>query len=676
MSSNPLTADSSVIVPSSYMPHIDGLRAIAVLAVLINHFHNGLLPSGFLGVDIFFVISGYVVTSSLLEKRHTTWKEYLLGFYIRRFKRLVPALAVCVLFTSAFALLLVAPSKYVFQSGAFSLVGMSNLFFLKHATDYFATAAELNPFTHTWSLGVEEQFYFFFPMLLGFCGYCVGRSMNAKRNFILAVTAIGIPSFFGYLYLTVANPSAAFFLMPTRFWEFGAGCLLHVARSKTSSGRASIPFVESTLSLFVLGIVIGTLFLPKTYHHFSVPLIVAATSFLIWLMDKKTPATALLSLKPMVSIGLASYSLYLWHWPILSLSRYVSGINSNSIPVLILLTVVLSWASLRFIERPLRRMRWTLSEPKLFTVVLGGMFACFVFLAVVLPKISSQNSTILAKILRVPEPPRESYDFLGDCYKRDLATYSSRLNHCLTASRSYSTPHAFYLLGDSHAQKLAKMVSESIQGTPFEFRFLIADEDSDFPYAAGHWVEVSSNLEKVLSDSQAGDVVAMTFHRGHLNSERDVHIREKDDVGHNEKLEVMRGNMDSYIRRLTEKGVRIIFINDVPLLGSMTTVQTCMMQQIFFGSSSICRVSFDTDMRTRSRQDKLFVGFAKAYPGVSLWDPAPLMYKDSYFNAYDEQLRYLMIDWHHISQYQESLLVPHFMKFLVQEGITGKLGQD
>jgi peptidoglycan/LPS O-acetylase OafA/YrhL len=95
MSSIPLTVDSS-----SYRPHIDGLRAIAVLAVILNHFHHGLLPSGFLGVDVFFVISGYVVTSSLLEKQHLTWKEYLLSFYLRRFKRLVPALAVCVLFTS------------------------------------------------------------------------------------------------------------------------------------------------------------------------------------------------------------------------------------------------------------------------------------------------------------------------------------------------------------------------------------------------------------------------------------------------------------------------------------------------------------------------------------------------------------------------------------------------
>lgn len=672
MSSNPLAAESS-----SYRPHIDGLRAIAVLAVILNHFHHALLPSGFLGVDIFFVISGYVVTSSLLEKRHSTWKEYLLGFYVRRFKRLVPALAVSVLFTCAMTFLLVSPPKHVFRSGGASLIGMSNLYFLKHATDYFATAAELNPFTHTWSLGVEEQFYFVFPMLLGLCGYCVGRSLHAKRNLILAVAGFGIPSFLGYLYLNVANPPAAFFLMPARFWEFGAGCLLCVTQARASDERAAKSPIVKLLSLLALGSVIGILFLSKSTHHFSVPLIVAATSGLIWLMNKATPAATLLSTRPMVGIGLASYSLYLWHWPMLSLSRYVSGINAASIPVLIILMVVFAWASLRYIERPLRRMKWSRTEPKVFALGLGAMFAGFVFLAVVLPKISPENNTLLAKILGVPEPPKESYAFLGDCYKRDVATYPARLEHCLTASRSDSTPKAFYLLGDSHAQKLANMVSESVKGTPFEFRFLIADVESDFPYADGHRVEVSSNFEKVLGDSRSGDIVALTFHRGHLNNERDVHVGEKDDAGPNGKLAVMRENMDPYIRRLTEKGVRIVFIKDVPLLGSVTTVETCMMQRMFFGSSSLCRVSFEADMRTRSRQDQLCEGFAKAYSGVSLWDPAPLMYKDGHFNAYDEERRYLMIDWHHISLYQESLLIPPFKEYLVRgELLAGKPGAD
>lgn len=672
MNSNPFAADAS-----SYRPHIDGLRAIAVLAVIINHFHHGLLPSGFLGVDIFFVISGFVVTSSLLEKRHATWKEYLLGFYVRRFKRLVPALAVSVLFTCMMTFLLISPPKHVFRSGASSLIGMSNLYFLKHATDYFATAAELNPFTHTWSLGVEEQFYFVFPMLLGLCGYCVRRSIHAKRNLILAVAGIGIPSLLGYLYLTVANPPAAFFLMPTRFWEFGAGCLLCVTQTKVSGeGSGTSPMIK-ILSLLALGSVIGILFLSKSTHHFSVPLIVAATSALIWLMNKATPAANLLATRPMVGIGLASYSLYLWHWPMLSLSRYVSGINAGSIPVLIVLMVVFAWASLRFIERPLRKMKWSRSEPKVFEVALGALFAGFVFVALVLPKISPQNNTLLAKMLGVPEPPQESYAFLGDCYKRDVTTYPARLEHCLTASRSDSIPHAFYLLGDSHAQKLAKMVSESVKGTPFEFRFLIADLDSDFPYADGHRVERSSNLEKVLGDARSGDIVALTFHRGHLNNERDVHVGEREDAGPNGKLAVMRENMDPYVRGLTAKGVHILFIKDVPLLGSVTTVETCMMQRMFFGSSSLCRVSMDADMRTRSRQDLLCEGLAKAYPGVTLWDPAPYMYKDGYFNAYDEESRYLMIDWHHISLYQESLLIPPFKEHLVRrELLAGKPGAD
>jgi peptidoglycan/LPS O-acetylase OafA/YrhL len=656
---NALPADAS-----AYRPHVDGLRAVAVLAVIANHFHHGLLPSGFLGVDIFFVISGFVVTSSLLDKRHASWKEYLLGFYVRRFKRLVPALAVSVLFTCLMTFLLISPPKHVFRSGAFSLIGMSNLYFLKHATNYFATAAELNPFTHTWSLGVEEQFYFVFPMLLGLCGYCVGRTAHAKRNLILAVAGIGLPSLAGYLYLSIAHPSAAFFLMPARLWEFGAGCLICVTQARARGNRIETSRLLKALSLLALAAVIGILCLPMSAHLYSVPLMVAATAALIWLMNRGTPAARILSASPVVGIGLASYSLYLWHWPMLALSRYVSGINAKSIPVLILLIVFFSWVSLRYIERPLRKLKWSRSEPRAFAVALCSSLACFAFLGVVLPKIAPENKTLLAKILKVPEPPGESYAFLGDCYQRDVADHAARLDRCLTASRSDSAPKAFYLLGDSHAQKLANMTKESIKGTAFEFLFLIADSDADFPYADHHRVPASANLEKVLRDSRAGDVLVLTFHRGHLNNERDVHVGEQEDAGPNGNYAIMRDNMDPYIAKLTAKGVRILFIRDVPLLGSMTTVETCVMQAKFFGSSPLCRVAREADMRTRRRQDLLVDSFAEAYPGVTSWDPAPYMYKDGWFNAYDEMQRYLMIDWHHISMYQESLLIGPFKDYL------------
>ena len=153
---------------SRYRPEIDGLRAFAVIAVIINHFNKHILPGGYLGVDIFFVISGYVITSSLFGRTSNDFKDFISGFYERRIKRLVPALSVFVLTTSIAICLFNPWSGLSLQTGIMSLFGLSNLYLFANSTDYFALSADLNVFTHTWSLGVEEQFYILFPFFVWF----------------------------------------------------------------------------------------------------------------------------------------------------------------------------------------------------------------------------------------------------------------------------------------------------------------------------------------------------------------------------------------------------------------------------------------------------------------------------------------------------------------------------
>jgi peptidoglycan/LPS O-acetylase OafA/YrhL len=150
--------ENNLSLKSRYRPEIDGLRAFAVVAVIVNHFNKEILPNGYLGVDIFFVISGFVITSSLYQRPSKNFKDFISGFYERRIKRLVPALSVYVL-TTSIAICLFNPKPYLsLWTGLTSLFGLSNLYLLDKATDYFAQSTELNIFTHTWSLGVEEQF--------------------------------------------------------------------------------------------------------------------------------------------------------------------------------------------------------------------------------------------------------------------------------------------------------------------------------------------------------------------------------------------------------------------------------------------------------------------------------------------------------------------------------------
>ena len=195
-------------IKSQYRPEIDGLRAFAVVAVIINHFNKALLPNGYLGVDIFFVISGFVITSSLYKRQSKNFNDFISGFYARRIRRLVPALSVFVLITSIAICLFQANPYLSLWTGLTSLFGLSNLYLLEKATDYFARSTELNVFTHTWSLGVEEQFYIVFPLLIWLSGF--GRqTKHGTRNLFLIVGTLTIASLIGFLYLYPSNQPAA-----------------------------------------------------------------------------------------------------------------------------------------------------------------------------------------------------------------------------------------------------------------------------------------------------------------------------------------------------------------------------------------------------------------------------------------------------------------------------------
>ena len=351
---------------SRYRPEIDGLRAFAVVAVIINHFNKDILPGGYLGVDIFFVISGYVITSSLFRRPSKDFKDFISGFYERRIKRLVPALSVFVLITSI-AICLFNPSPGLsLQTGLTSLFGLSNLYLLRQSTDYFAQSTELNVFTHTWSLGVEEQFYILFPFLIWFSGF--GRqTKNGARNLFLAVGSLTIASLVGFIYLYPTNQPAAYFLMPSRFWEMAAGCLIFIGFQK----RASVEqLLEKVPPLLVMALIVGVMYLPMSLAAASTVAVVALSSILIASLKKQTAAFKVFTNPKVVYIGLISYSLYLWHWGVLSISRWTIGIHWWSVPFQVALMLGLAIASYRWIETPLRKGNWFGRRWK--TLVVGG----------------------------------------------------------------------------------------------------------------------------------------------------------------------------------------------------------------------------------------------------------------------------------------------------------------
>ena len=201
---------------------IDGLRFIAVFSVVAGHYFPTLVPQGFLGVDVFFVISGYVITQLLLTMERDRASSFLVEFYAKRIRRIIPALLFVVAVSLlAFFLFVTRIDGAISNTGAYSLIGISNVYLWHLASDYFSLSASQNPFTHTWSLGVEEQFYALYPIIFFLCW-----KLAKKRRFITLVILVSTTSLLSLILniaLSHSKTILAFYIMPTRFWELGGG---------------------------------------------------------------------------------------------------------------------------------------------------------------------------------------------------------------------------------------------------------------------------------------------------------------------------------------------------------------------------------------------------------------------------------------------------------------------
>ncbi len=432
--------------PHSYRPDIDGLRAIAVLPVLLYHANVPGFSGGFIGVDVFFVISGFLITG-IIAREIDAGDFSILTFYERRARRILPALLAMIAFVLIAASLLFLPGDFTgVAPSALAAIGFLANVWLFTETGYFQGDAETTPLLHTWSLGVEEQFYIMVPILF----ILIARYAHGWR--IKAVLALTLGSFVWAVLKQADVDGFAFYLLPTRAWELFAGSLLAMGVVPAIKHRA----VAEIVCAAALGALVAATMLYDRHTVFPgvaalAPVLAAAA------LIHCAPGTwtgRLLSLKGPVWIGLISYSLYLWHWPLIVFWRYTldEKLTFYHSAGLIILSIAIAWASWRFIEQPFRNKarfpaariwRWS-----------GGGIAITAAASLALIWQGGWQSRFDAETLKFASASADHSPV------RDYCVVDRIADHSPECTLGASTQPKAVIWGDSHAVEIAWVLGE------------------------------------------------------------------------------------------------------------------------------------------------------------------------------------------------------------------------
>ena len=433
----------------TYRPEIDGLRAIAVSAVILYHatiniFGDQLFRGGFIGVDIFFVISGYLITSIILKELVTTGTFSFKHFYERRIRRILPALLFVMLVSFPFAWMYLLPSSFVdfSKSILYSLGFSSNFYFHYSNQQYGAESGLLKPFLHTWSLSVEEQFYILFPIVLLV-------TFKYFKKYLIHILILGFVISLGLAEWGSRNyPSLNFYVLPTRGWELLTGSILAYLeikqgyRSKNQLLNLILPFIGLVLIGHSILFFNDEMFHPSFYTLSPI----VGVCLIIWFSSKNELVTKILSTKLFVGIGLISYSLYLWHYPIFAFDRIFEFTQGGLFYKLLLgiIIIILSIFSYNFIERPVR------NKNNKFKIILSLILI-------------SISSLVIANINIIQKNGYKDRFYITKNYELDRGKYLlENINFEINYDYDdYNYRKNVLMVGNSHAEDILEILSKT-----------------------------------------------------------------------------------------------------------------------------------------------------------------------------------------------------------------------
>lgn len=641
-----------------YRPDIDGLRALAVLGVVIHHAFPTLLPGGFIGVDIFFVISGYLITSILFIEDQNGNVD-LTRFYLRRMRRLLPALILVLLSCLVYGWWMLLADEY--QHLAKHTVGAGlfivNFMFLGEA-GYFDVSSQLKPLLHLWSLGVEEQFYLVWPFVMLWY-------LGTRRSWPMEIWLFFLGSLFLCIYFTFTENTYAFYLPFTRFWELAAGGLLALWHLKHHER------VETTtyLIVYVAGLLLVIIPMLLINNHLAWPglwatLPVLGAMCLIHAGAITSIRRSCLEHSWLVWFGLISYPLYLWHWPILTFVRIERGVDLPPFLALFLVfvSVLLAWVTFIALELPVRKI----SERKTFAPLAGLLFlvtllALFVFLR---EGFTERASLIHIKINEAQlagrlDDPKDSH---AACMKKfELTGY---VRYC---DISGSDPKVA-LIGDSHARAMFDglapyMMARGESLVNLGGRLFLGID----VYLKGSDFEKNNNVgsqqatKMVIANHDIEHVVMFALGPAYISGRTD-HVFEligKPDIKN--PLQVWEQGIRQTLTALVESGKKVIFVLNNPEL--TFDPRRCLRRSFAWTNQfkHSCAITLEEFLARNDTYRNLMSSILAEYPQVKVFDMAQYLCDAAYCHAEKDGIL-LYRDGNHLSEAGARLMAPHLYK--------------
>jgi len=545
---------------------VEGLRAIAIILVVAYHAGIPWLPGGFIGVDVFFVLSGYLITGLISREVSTSGKIDFVNFYARRGKRLIPALVIVLLFTIFISAIIYSPieQKNIAATATATAVYASNLWFAYKSTDYLAADAETDPLLHTWSLSVEEQFYIVWPMLI-LLSIKIANKHSRSSLPLVVIGIAGLGSLAAEIFLTHYIQPWAFFFSPTRAWEFALGAVVQLL----PFGKNEKERYHSVFGWGGLLLVLGSSYIYTSRTVFPgvaalVPCIGTAAVLRAGSHGILSLPMRMLGAKPMQWVGKLSYSWYLWHWPVLVFAAVLFGpLSLAARSACALLSLFMAFAAYRLVENPIRHSKMLASNNRLAVRV---MLSAAVVMAVI--SLTWNSSANIAA--NTPEQARFTaaehglpiiYD--AGCHVDVLVATSPE---CLFGDAKL--PGLVALFGDSHAAQWFPAIAEVANGQGYR---LLSLTKSECPAASAPFF--NARLGRVYTECDTWRAAALARIKALHPQVVFVASSYKYPLNPDEWTAGMKKTMAA----LSESGARIVVIRDTPR--PEVHVPTCLARQ-------------------------------------------------------------------------------------------------